>query len=570
MSKLRKFITVAIIALAAFIAYGLWTLPSPKDKDYSGFSAARVAEDIAVISKDFHSVKEPENKIVVRDYLIERLKSLGADISLYNYDSTYSERVDYPVDLSNIYCEFPPQNGDSTYLMLVAHYDSRSTNIVRGDTLNSYGAADDGYGLGTILELLRLAQEYRNEWNQGLKILITDGEEIRMAGMQHQYDNNPEVFDNVGLLINLEARGNKGPVLLFETSDNNRELINLYKESANYPFTYTLTSVVYKFIPNYTDFTVVRDTICGINFSTIDDINHYHTDLDNYENISHKSIQHYGEQIAPMVHKYLTDKKYSSVDALKSDSDNIAFTTPLLGMFNFTKGSYYLLNAIFFALFCIAFSISLIRGRVKPLSILKSSGVIFLVGLVALVVGELVAYLVTVIGGSPESFKLFGVIQGFLCDGVVMIVTISLLVLLTILLYVKKGKKIAIQASSGSIRRSASSSATAKFAYNTLYGALLLLLVLSAVLLFAIGENLFTLVPLALALCGVILWRVTTLRLFLIVSVAGILLHSFSFLYCLAVALTLGAFGVVVMIAFFDLMVLIPLIDLYVRRDKAL
>mgnify|MGYP003482365699 FL=1 len=195
---------------------------------------------------------------------------------------------------------------------------------------------------------------------------------------------------------------------------------------------------------------------------------------------------------------------------------------------------------------------------------------IFLVGLVALVVGELVAYLVTVIGGSPESFKLFGVIQGFLCDGVVMIVTISLLVLLTILLYVKKGKKIAIQASSGSIRRSASSSATAKFAYNTLYGALLLLLVLSAVLLFAIGENLFTLVPLALALCGVILWRVTTLRLFLIVSVALILLHSFSFLYCLAVALTLGAFGVVVMIAFFDLMVLIPLIDLYVRRDKAL
>lgn len=545
MSKLRKFITVAIIALAAFIAYGLWTLPSPKDKDYSGFSAARVAEDIAVISKDFHSVEEPENKIVVRDYLIERLKSLGADVSLYNYDSTYSERVDYPVDLSNIYCEFPPQNGDSTYLMLVAHYDSRSTNIVRGDTLNSYGAADDGYGLGTILELLRLAQEYRNEWNQGLKILITDGEEIRMAGMQHQYDNNPEVFDNVGLLINLEARGNKGPVLLFETSDNNRELINLYKESANYPFTYTLTSVVYKFIPNYTD-------------------------LDNYENISHKSIQHYGEQIAPMVHKYLTDKKYSSVNALKSDSDNIAFTIPLLGMFNFTKGSYYLLNAIVFALFCIAFSISLIRGRVKPLSMLKSSGVIFLVGLVALVVGELVAYLVTVIGGSPESFKLFGVIQGFLCDGVVMIVTISLLALLTILLYVKKGKKIAIQASSGSIRRSASSSATAKFAYNTLYGALLLLLVLSAVLLFAIGENLFTLVPLALALCGVILWRVTTLRLFLIVSVAGILLHSFSFLYCLAVALTLGAFGVVVMIAFFDLMVLIPLIDLYVRRDKAL
>ena len=571
MNNLRKYITVAIIVLVAFIAYGLWTLPSPKDSSSKGFSAERVAKDIEVISKDFHSVQDPENRLVVRDYLIQRLNSLGADVKLYDYDSVYSKRVDNTINISNIFCELPPLNSeDSTYLMLVAHYDSRSVNIVRGDTLNSYGAADDGYGVGTILELLKLAQEYRSEWSQGLKILFTDAEEVGREGMQHLFDHNPEVFQNVGLLINLESRGNKGPVLLFETSKNNSELLKFYKESANYPFTYTLTSVVYQFIPNYTDFTVVRDTLCGVNFSNIVDINHYHTDLDNYDNISLKSIQHYGEQLSPMVHNYLTDKKYSNVDALKSDSDNVAFTIPLLGMFNFSKGAYYLVNAIVLALFCLAFSISVIRGRVRPKSMIKVSGVTLLVALGLVVVGELVAYLVTLIGGSPDSFKLFGVIQGFLCDGTVMIVTISLLAVITFVLYAKKARKIAISASSGAIRKSASSSATAKFAYNTLYGALLLLLVISIVLLFAVGENLFTLIPLAFAICGLILWRVTTLRLFLIVAVAGVLLHSFSFLYCLAIALTLGAFGVVLMIAFLNLMVLIPLIDLYVRRDKAL
>jgi Zn-dependent M28 family amino/carboxypeptidase len=51
------------------------------------------------------------------------------------------------------------------------------------DTVWSYGAADDGYGIGVILETVSLALKNRTEWKQGIKVLFTDAEEPGMKGM---------------------------------------------------------------------------------------------------------------------------------------------------------------------------------------------------------------------------------------------------------------------------------------------------------------------------------------------------------------------------------------------------
>ena len=64
------------------------------------------------------------------------------------------------------------------------------------------------------------------------------------------------------------------------------------------------------------------------------------------------------------------------------------------------------------------------------------------------------------------------------------------------------------------------------------------------------------------------MWRFTGWRIWLVVAIALILLHAFSFLYALAMALTIGAYGVVAMIAFCDFMVLVPLADLYLLPDR--
>ena len=55
----------------------------------------------------------------------------------------------------------------------------------------------------------------------------------------------------------------------------------------------------------------------------------------------------------------------------------------------------------------------------------------------------------------------------------------------------------------------------------------------------------------------------------LVLAMVATLLHAFSFLYALVMALTIGAYGAVAMLAFFDFMALIPLADLYLMPERS-
>lgn len=570
MNRFRPFILAATAVLAGLLAYGIWTRPAAEQADAEGFSAERAVKDIEVISKEHHSVAHPEERARVREYLVQRLEQLGADtVMQYRYDSLVgpqNKHVVYTFDAVNVLAEFAPADvQDPTYLLMVAHYDSRYSQPMPKDTVWSYGAADDGYGVSVILETVNQALKYRQDWKQGIKVLFTDAEEVGMMGMKAIWENDREVFDNVGFMINIEARGPWGPALLFETCPGNLKVMDLYAEAAEYPFTYSLTTVVYGFMPNFTDFTIVKDEIPGMNFSTIADINHYHTDLDNFSNISAKSIQHYGAQIVPITREYLTDEAYSDRDFFKAEDDTVNFTIPVLGLFNFSKGQYMVLNIIVFVLFLLVFALEGVRGRLKASKVFKSSLLILGIGVGVLVLGELIAYLCALISGAR--FKLFGVMHGVSFDNVAMIVSVVLIALACVAVYLS-GRSKAIRKVSGSMRASAASNAASKYAGNILYGALALMFFLSAVLLFALGENLMFFIPLAFASAALILYRITSLKVWILCAVALILLHALSFLYALAMALTIGAFGAVAMLAFFDIMVLIPLADLYLSSNK--
>jgi hypothetical protein len=566
MNKIRPILLALTVVFAALLAYGVWTRPSARPADHEGFSAARVIKDIEVMSKEHHSVAHPEERAKVREYLMQRLEGLGADtVMLYEYDSLVgpkNKHVVYTFDAKNIVAEFPPleASADPTYLLMVAHYDSRYSQPMPKDTVWSYGAADDGYGVGVILETVSQVLKNRQDWKQGVKVLFTDAEEVGMMGMTALWENNREFFDNVGFMINLEARGPWGPALLFETCPGNEKVMDLYASAAKSPYTYSLTTVVYSFMPNFTDFTIVKDEVPGMNFSTIADVNHYHTDLDNFSNISAKSIQHYGAQVLPVALEYLTDEKYSDKDYFRAEEDTTNFTIPVLGLFNFSKGMYKVVNVIVFVLFLLALGFEGLRGRLKAMKVLKTSLVVLGAAVGVLLFGELVAYLSALIAGAK--FKLFGVIHGIGFDNVAMIVTTVLIAAASVLVYLS-GRSKAVRMASGSMRASAATNAVAKHAANTLYGTLALMFLLSAVLLFALGENLMFFVPLAFATAGLILYRLTSLKVWLLLASGMILLHAFSFLYALAMALTIGAFGAVAMLAFCDIMVLIPMADLY-------
>ena len=566
MNKIRPVILFAAVVLSGLLAYGLWTLPKPQNADYEGFSSARVVEDIRVISQKPHSVAHPDERAQVREYLIDRLESMGADtVMQFRYDSIVgpqNKHVEYTFDAVNLLAEFAPasETVSGTDLMLVAHYDSRYSQPMPRDTVWSYGAADDGYGVGVILETVSLALKNRAEWKQGVKVLFTDAEEPGMKGMKAIWENNREVFDNVGLVLNVEARGTWGPALLFEACPGNAKVQELYASTAAYPFTYSLTTVVYQFLPMFTDFTIVKDELPGLNFSNIADVNHYHTDLDNFSNISEKTIQHYGSQILPLTMEYLTGEEYADKDYLRSDSDKVNFTIPLLGLFSFSKVGYIVLCVAVFVLFLLAFALEGLRGRIKAAKVFGFSLKVLGGSVLALLIGEGFAYACAAAAGAE--FKLFGTVQGVPFDNKAMILFMVLMFAACVLLYMS-GRTKAARSVSGSMRASAVTNAVTGNALSVLYGVLALQFVLSAVLLGVIGENMMFFITFAFAVAGIILWRLTSLRVWLLAAIVLILLHALSFLFALAMALTIGALGAVALIALIDMMVIIPLADLY-------
>ncbi|MGN1212151.1 MAG: M20/M25/M40 family metallo-hydrolase [Candidatus Cryptobacteroides sp.] len=570
MNRFRPFILAATVIISALAAFGLFTMPRPRPADSDEFSAERAIRDIEVISKECHSVAHPKERAEVRDYLAARLEGMGAEVSLYEYDSIRgpkNKHVEYLFDAVDVVGVFPPEKdtADASYLMLVAHYDSRYSQPVLKDTVWSKGAADDGYGVATALETVNVLLKERKEWEHGVKVVFTDAEEAGMHGMYGLWNENREVFDNVGLVINIEARGPWGPALLFETSPGNGRLMELYAEAARYPYTYSLTTVVYGFMPNFTDFTVVKDSIPGFNFSTVADINHYHTDLDNFSNVSPRSVQHYGEQIVPVAKEYLTGEEWKDKDSLKGESDDTFFTIPAIGLIRLSGNYYMILTVIVAVVFLLLFIFEILRGRAKHVKAWKSAGFVFLSALAVLLTGELIAWCCAAAVGAV--FKPFGIVAGIRFDNTAMIAATALTLIICIGVYVALRQK-AIRHASVSMRSSATISATHNFAENTLLGVLLLDCILSVIGVFTLGENLMFFIPLFCCTASLLLYRITSLKLFLPVGMAVLLLHAFSFLYALAMALTIGAFGAVLMIAFFDIMALIPLCDLYLTPAK--
>lgn len=534
MKTYRSLILTLSIALSALVAYGVFfSMPSPKDVDAEGFSSARVVMDLEVIAQEPHSVAHPEARDRLLNYLTERLEKLGGNPQTYVYPNITSRKFTF--DAKNLLAEFPPlkASSDTTYLLMMAHHDSRYPWKLMGDTVTALGAVDDGYGLGIILESIHQALKYRKEWNQGIKVLFTDAEEVDLQGMKAAHQYNKEIFDNVGLILNIEARGPFGPALLFETSPGNERLVKLYADHARYPFGYSITNMVYQQMPNGTDFNIVRDSIAGFNFSPVQDINHYHTDLDNIHNISEKTIQHYGEQIMPLMKEYLTNKEYAEKGYFLAEEDVIYFSIPLLGTFHFPKNTYWLLNiGVFFLLLHLMFK----QNNLSWKTILKPSGITIALGLGWIVFGEVIAWLSALSVGAR--FKLFGTVQGIPFDNAVILLSVLILVV-------------------GMVR----------FVQN-LYASLFTLMMLSFIALIIAGENMMFFIPLCIGTLSVMLWQATSSRIFPLLGVCLILLHAFSFVYIIAMALTIGALGLVLLVAFCHLIVIIPLARLYLA-DKA-
>ena len=519
------------VVLAVVVALELFPHKKINDRSSDEFSALRVSDDIRVISKEPHSIQHPKERKVLAEFLFHRLQQMGGATQMLEYD-TIPSKIGGEFFYKNIYSVFEPGENslpDSLrkYTLLVAHYDSRFRQIVGKDTVFSYGAADDGYGVGVILELVGNALKYRNEWKQGVKVLFTDAEEHNLDGMRSAFARSPEVFEGVNFVVNVEARGVKGPALLFETSPGNEKVMQLYANAKN-PSGMSLTTAVYRYLPNDTDFSVVKDSIPGINLAVIDNLHYYHTDKDNFSNISLESIHHYGEQLEPVLKEYLVNEDYASDDALKGEDDLVFFALPVLGMFAFSKTGYLVMNIAFYALFLFVLFVY-VRYKMIPFK-----------GILRALV-HVVVFMAVASAGATAAAWLDALHYGFeyslidlkyLPNDNKVALAFTLVFAVWILVFSRLQER-----------------RHKLYAWNLLLASQIVAGVVSLALLFVFGENFFIFIPFAFATVALFFSVAKNFKWLYLVSCTITVLVAVHFLYLLYVALTVGALGVIMLLS---------------------
>ena len=275
------------VLIAASIFVGMLQVQAPKpvgnDAPADQFSAERALEKLKVIAKNAHPIGSASHT-EVRDYLISELRQLGYQPEIQKATVSSDLATDLSGNIENIVTRIPGTNS-SKALMIAAHYDS----VPEGP-----GAGDDGAGIAAMLETVRAIQAGQPLKND-LILLMTDGEEMGLLGAKAFIQDHPWVQD-VGLVLNFEARGNKGPVFMFETSDQNGWIIQEFMKAAPQPIAYSLIYNVYKLMPNDTDLTVFKQGgLPGLNFAFGMGLDAYHSPTDTPENLDRGSLQHHGE-----------------------------------------------------------------------------------------------------------------------------------------------------------------------------------------------------------------------------------------------------------------------------------
>lgn len=294
-----------LIVIAGILSYFAVTPPPvvPVSAPLNAFSAARAAVDLAWIASAPRPTGSPQNA-EIQTRLIARMEELGmkverqtgvgvSDVSRRAKDVQGSVGV---AVVSNLIAVLPGSDPKLPAVAIMAHYDS-----VEG----ANGAGDDGAAVASALEMARaLGQEKHRV--RDVMLIITDAEEAGLLGA-HAFFAVPANVARVGAILNMDSRGSRGQVTLFETGPNSGGLVALYRKVATHRFAQSPATFLYKQLPNNTDLTVSNaQGIAALNFAFVDGEYDYHTAGDTVANLDPRVMQSFGDQVLPVARALAT------------------------------------------------------------------------------------------------------------------------------------------------------------------------------------------------------------------------------------------------------------------------
>jgi len=286
--RLRHYLRAAGGILAMF-ATGLLAIlaqsppePALSNASTAEFSAERAMAHTARIASAPHPVGSGEHGRAL-EYISAQLAAAGLEPQTQETNAIrrLSDSAFVGARVRNVMARIG--SGDrGKAILLAAHYDS---------VPHSNGASDDGLGVATVIEAVR-ALKSGPPLRHDVIALLTDGEEIGLLGAKAFMEQHPWAKD-VNLALNFEARGNSGPVVMFETTDP--ALVRQFAEIPARPVSNSLFAELYRLMPYETDLNVFKDAgVRGVNFAITGGQTAYHSSLDTATRLDGRSLQDMG------------------------------------------------------------------------------------------------------------------------------------------------------------------------------------------------------------------------------------------------------------------------------------
>lgn len=272
-----------LAVLAVAVGFPRW--PTPVEVEATtGFSTHRALGFVRALAGAPRAVGT-EHHDEARDLIAGELRRLGLVVSLQN--SVSAARLagyDRSAHLENVLGLIPGRDPNAAGVLLAAHYDS----VPFGP-----GAGDDASSVAVLLETARVLRQgsppRRNVW-----LLFTDAEEMGLLGALAFVQENPAP-SRLGVAFNFEARGSRGPALMYQLSADNLDLVRELGASVPYPHTHSLFTLLATLAPNDSDATILdRTGIPVVGLAFMEGLEHYHGATDTPEVLDPGSVAHLG------------------------------------------------------------------------------------------------------------------------------------------------------------------------------------------------------------------------------------------------------------------------------------
>lgn len=317
----RRTRVTGLIALCVLVLIGIAairditpTAVSPADAPGRTFSAERAFTQVERIAVAPHPVGTAEHARV-RDHLVGELRRLGLKPEVQEAVGVAprGERGE-PVTAGRVYniVAVIPGTAPTGRVFVTAHYDS----VPEGP-----GANDDGAGTASAIETARALVAAGTPLRNDVVFLITDAEETGLLGSEAFVKHHP-LAQGRNVVLNNEARGSKGPVLMFRSTEPNAGLISTYGSAAPMPVADSVYAELMKLLNNDTDFTAFEPGGMAVldsayaNAGTL-----YHSVLDDPAHVDLAALQQMGDNTLALV------QAFGSADLarLTTGNDNLVY-----------------------------------------------------------------------------------------------------------------------------------------------------------------------------------------------------------------------------------------------------